>query len=213
MKAIIDGGKGNDTIYNGVNAVSINGSTGNDYIDNQFGFRLFGRSYRYASDYVPPSKQISKPDNSTLIGGDGNDSISNNGANVTITGGAGADSIVNGSCYEVYPASKVKIDGGTGNDSIFNGADSYRDKNHSYGDDSLTIDGGDGDDYSQTRDGGEYSSISGGKGNDSIFNGTYTRGHAAKYLTISGGAGNDFIYNESGSSVDSRRHGRRLCHQ
>ena len=69
----IDGGAGNDTIYNGYgHNTSINGGSGGDYIYNS-GMSTF------------------------IDGGTGNDSIYNTGSDATIIGGAGIDTIVGNS--------------------------------------------------------------------------------------------------------------------
>ncbi|MBO4779247.1 MAG: hypothetical protein J5497_01270, partial [Selenomonadaceae bacterium] len=65
----------------GGSQVSINGGDGNDSIQN-----VLVRNY---------DTSIFSPDNSTLEGGAGNDTIENDGSNVTIDGGLGDDHIVN----------------------------------------------------------------------------------------------------------------------
>ena len=82
--------------------------------------------------------------------------------------------------------SNVIINGGAGADSICN----YR---SAYGDaDSITVDGGDGDDNIDIQFDGGFSahiSINGGAGNDYIYN------YQADNITINGGTGKDSIYN------------------
>ena len=132
---------------------------------------------------------------STIIGGDGNDSIFNDHTNytafMTIDAGTGDDYVKNNSHH-------VSIVGGTGNDTVFNDSTgSYVTINGDDGNDSImsygacnTIGGGQGNDsigsYSDTGP----ASIDGGDGNDSIDN------YSSK-STITGGTGKDSIWNRS----------------
>lgn len=147
-------GAGNDSIYNIVSKVSINAGNNNDYISNS-------RFNDYRADKV------------TILGGNGNDTISNyNATNVNINGGAGNDSIKN---HEL--CNSAIISGGDGDDTITN-IDSY----------DVTIGGGAGNDsilFSYA----SGTSISGGDGNDSIANGY----GGSSDITINGGKGNDTI--------------------
>lgn len=134
--------------------------------------------------------------NVSIIGGNGNDSITNTyGDFSTIDGGAGNDTLHNDR------ADNVIVNGGAGNDSIYN----YDNHNSSlYGgtsDDTLTVhygekvfmDGGTGNDFISNGDryfrGSKNSTILGGKGNDTILN-HYDTNIVFKYLN---GDGNDII--------------------
>ncbi|MBR6888625.1 MAG: hypothetical protein IKN16_09305 [Selenomonadaceae bacterium] len=144
---IINGTSSNDTIYNSeLRHSKISGGKGNDYIYN----------YDNAS-------------NVSILGGAGNDSISNSGANSTLDGGAGNDSIANG-----WFASKTKIIGGDGNDYIWNDGGSIK---ISSGKDNDTI-------YNCS----DKVTISASTGDDNIYN------HETKNVIISAGDGNDTIF-------------------
>lgn len=94
-----------DTIYSDMASnVLIDGGVGNDWID----------TYYYN-------------ENSTILGGDGDDSIYNSAANSTMNGGAGNDSIHNW-------GDNISINGSSDNDTINNTGD------------NVTIVGGSGDD-------------------------------------------------------------------
>ena len=141
---------------------------------------------------------------STLIGGNGNDSIYNRNGSaiihtclvgattsyVTIDGGNGKDYIFNES-------TNVSISSGKDNDTVYNYGstvtiDTGDDNDYVYNISSYaTIRLGDGDDT--VYNSGSYATISGGNGNDSVRNSGY-------YTTISGGAGRDTIIN-SGAYV------------
>ena len=171
--ATIDGGVGDDHIYNQSTNVSISGGAGNDSISN--------RDTAF---------------NVTILGGDGDDSINNRGyKNISISGGAGNDTIKSG-FQNGDTGENITIDGGDGDDSIDSrGYYKYE------GETSLVYTpvknvlllGGDGDDYISS-DYNENATISGGNGSDSIYN----RSDAA---TILGGTGNDSIYNSADSVV------------
>lgn len=134
--------------------------------------------------------------NVSIIGGNGNDSITNTyGDFSTIDGGAENDTLHNDR------ADNVIVNGGAGNDSIYN----YDNHNSSLyggtGDDTLTVhygekvfmDGGTGNDFISNGDryfrGSKNSTILGGKGNDTILN-HYDTNIVFKYLN---GDGNDII--------------------
>ena len=158
----INGNGGNDTIENaGYKNVSLVGGAGKDYINNYCVSIWNERTNRY---------ETLSPDNSTIDGGDGDDTIYSDGTKVTIYGGAGKDYIHN-------KDSQVLIDGGDGNDTIENsdGGDN----------ENVTINAGAGDDsiYNDSAN----VTITGGAGNDSIYN------NYASNVTIDGGDGKDFI--------------------
>ena len=190
---------GNDSIISHGSNNLINGGSGNDRIYN-------GYKKNTSSSVTLVSSSSS---NDTVEGGDGNDYIENYASSSSIVGGAGNDSIING--YDrlstgtiVSGGSKDTVEGGSGNDSIINYASSSL-IDGGDGDDIIynsnagltrdgamksTILGGNGNDsISNIRD---SVSVDGGAGNDSIYSYSY-------YSTIKGGDGNDTIsLNSSG---------------
>ena len=196
----IDGGEDDDVIQNYSDEVSINGGNGADTISNVTGYnntlsggagndsivnRGITVSDADATDDLPAGFYVG--DSLTLDGGDGADTISNEGgSNVSINGGIGNDNITN------YGAS-VSIDAGAGDDSITNEGNSVT-IDGGTGEDlidnigaSVSIDGGEDDDVIQNY--GDEVSINGGDGADTISNVVGTGN------TLSGGAGNDSIVN------------------
>ena len=94
---VINGGDGNDEIYNSANNVTLRGGDGDDLINNDGGDGDDSINFGILLD-----------------GGDGNDTIVNNcGKDLTILGGAGDDTVYNG-------FNNVSIDAGAGNDTISN---------------------------------------------------------------------------------------------
>ena len=91
-KALILGGKGNDTLQNACKSVTLLGGNGNDYLskDGTDKVSINGGS---GNDTIYNVKDINiqLSTNSMLIGGAGNDSIYNTGSNSTIEGGTGND--------------------------------------------------------------------------------------------------------------------------
>ena len=196
----INGGAGNDSIYNRGKSVSIFGGDGSDSIENWYGSQV------------------------TIEGGIGNDSIYDySGNRALIYGGVSDDFIVNGRIIYngstiVSNGDHVLINSDSGNDSIFNngsyasvygsvGNDSIqnefghyallsggedKDTIHNESGNNVTIDGGSGDDWLTNQ--GLNASIYGGDGNDTIVNGY---GSYSTNTKIYGGAGNDSIYNSS----------------
>ena len=166
----INGGAGKDSITNyaeGSKSV-IDGGAGNDVINNWAGEIWNEKTQTY--DLTP------SPDNTTLLGGAGNDSILNEGSNVSIYGGDDNDILINGQYFEterggqnvtlsagngndtiISHGSKSFLEGGAGDDSIINGYRYYAPWNAFYDSDS--------DAYN-----GNNSTISSGVGNDTIKN-------------------------------------------
>ena len=116
-----------ESIENSKSNASLNGTNDNDTIKNQ---NKVTPHYYYDEDAEESYwdyNEINSPDNSTINGGEGNDSIFNDAVAVSINGGAGSDTIENrtseveieGEDYEFTPDNST-IDGGEGNDSIFN---------------------------------------------------------------------------------------------
>ena len=195
---LLRGTKNNDSIvnYRGGNDVTVNGSAGNDSIDNSpwpmNGPILVGGVNRGSSKV-------------TLNGGAGNDYITTaNSDYIFISGGSGYDTLSNNG------GSKVTINGGAGNDSISNRAIWYMITPSTYcyvGGDSVTLTGGKGND-TISNDEGNYVSIDAGAGNDYIINSASTKTRpnvpyekGGNNVTISGGAGNDSIYNSDGKNI------------
>ena len=139
--------------------------------------------------------------NSTLIGGDGDDTIYNDHKrftkNVTIDAGIGDDYVYNNS-------ELVSIFGGSGKDTIYNGystdptttdnSNFGEVSNYSLGGASVTIDGGDDEDFIYSS--GTKNTIFGGQGKDTVYN-VNTVGAAF----IDGGTEDDYIYNNSSKST------------
>ncbi len=210
----VTGGKGNDTITShGSNSV-LDGGDNDDLIYNGYRYYASGNYFYDSND------SNYNGDNSTIIGGRGNDKITNRGNSVLISAGSDNDSVYN------Y-GNSVSVDGGDNNDIIVNGGyfESERGgKNFSVtggnGNDTITshgsnsvLDGGDNDDLiyngyryyasgnyfydsNDSNYNGDNSTIIGGRGNDKITN----RGNS---VLISAGSDNDSVYNYGNSvSVD-----------
>ena len=181
----IDGGTGNDTISNGASwSVSISAGDGNDSIYN-------GRYYIWNSKTMQWEDTGRISDNSTIDGGNGDDTIFNEiGNNVSINGGEGNDEIHSFGL-------NVTINGDSGDDIIGTGSfSSYNIINGDDGNDSIyswgsnsTIAGGNGNDFIYNNSGWKYGSINGGVGNDEIHN-------HDDFVRIDGGDGDDRIWNE-----------------
>ena len=176
------GGNDEDTIKNsGGKNVSIDGGNGSDSITNE-NREVQTRTGKYDTIH---------PDNSTIIGGEGDDFISNSGENVTIDAGNGSDTVSN-------DGDSSTINGGSGDDSIHNygakvlinsgaGNDFINNDFYSDGDGkNVTINSGAGADTIENR--GDSSSLDGGEGSDYIYN-------SGSRVTIMGGAGNDTFDN------------------
>ena len=145
---------------------------------------------------------------STLIGGDGDDTVYNDHKNytknVTIDGGIGND-------YVYSNSDEVSIFGGTGKDTIYNGYSSSPTSisyaslgavsNYSLGGASVTIDGGDDDDFIYSS--GKQNTIFGGQGKDTVYN-VNDIGSAV----IDGGTEDDYIYNKSSKSTITGGNGK-----
>jgi len=79
----LDGGKGNDTIQNYGKNVNISGGAGNDSIAN-----ILYEKYNYTLSKL---ETLSSPDNVTISGGNGVDTLFGGAGNDTLTGNAGND--------------------------------------------------------------------------------------------------------------------------
>ncbi|MBR6713432.1 MAG: hypothetical protein IKI76_10635 [Selenomonadaceae bacterium] len=186
----ISGGAGNDTIISHGSKSVLKGGDGNDKIYN-------GYRYYAPTDYFYNANADDFSGNgSTILGGAGNDSISNIGDKVSIDAGAGKNSISNGNDYCLGGAS-VKIAGGSDNDTITNYGGSYVTIQAGAGNDLIkNIRTVDYRDYSQTTK--QYETIetifpervtiSGGKGNDTIIS-----DGSKIFIKYTSGDGNDLI--------------------
>jgi Ca2+-binding RTX toxin-like protein len=162
----IYGGSGNDVISDYFGADYIDAGEGNDSIDDRGGFNTIlggaGADRIYGSgnidggvgdDYIYAQYSFDNPSDMspvTILGGDGNDTITGDirSPGSLIDGGAGNDFI-----YDSIAANWLK--GGEGDDTISAG----------WGDD--TVDGGSGNDTLYGGDGDD--SITGGDGDDLLF--------------------------------------------
>ncbi|MBR4903226.1 MAG: hypothetical protein IKZ53_00980 [Selenomonadaceae bacterium] len=176
FNVLIDGGAGDDTVWNDCKNTTIDGGAGNDEIHNEASsVSIAGNA---GNDYI-----FNKGDNLTITSGAGNDSIWNYGyvSHLSINSGSGDDSI-----YNDHGCNESTINAGSGNDSIFNlGTDMH-----------SSISGNSGNDYIKNY--GYASTIIGGDDNDTIHNFGFK-------VTIIGGKGNDSInlekYTDVGSNV------------
>ena len=127
----IDGGKGNDYIFShaGSSNVTINAGTGDDTVRNHSANTFIesgnGDDSIYMHEHMDWNDEtqtwdyVSSPDNVTINGGDGDETINNNiyryraGENVSINGGKGNDLIYNSGF-------NATILGGKGNDTVWN---------------------------------------------------------------------------------------------
>lgn len=178
-------------IYNDKSNKLLNGTSGNDTINN-------GAYFYENSKYVwhDGGSKV------TIKGGAGDDRIKNFGVKASIDGGDGNDYIGNGN----YRSSLTAINGGNGNDYIDNfasrvtitggkGDDSILNGSATTQIDSVSISGGDGNDFVYN-DGCSKTTINTGSGNDSIHN-------WGSNITIIGGKNNDTIYNDWNFSTNS----------
>ena len=184
-------GKNDDVIWNSADYVSINTGDGDDAIDNihaktsvtintgagndsiiNFAAKssvIGGKGNDYISNCIDSRGYWGDGSKVTIDAGTGNDTIDNNGNNVTIDAGDG-DDLIDGN-----GGSNVKIFGGKGADTIYSW---YSGKN-------VTIDSGKGDDY--IHNDSPNSSILAGSGNDNIRN-------YAENTFVDAGSGNDYMY-------------------
>ncbi|MBD3879562.1 MAG: hypothetical protein SR1Q5_07760, partial [Quinella sp. 1Q5] len=202
---LIRGTSDADSIYNTLEGATINALGGNDTILNDGGASVSVNGGAGNDSIYSLLKGTVHPDSCTLIGGDGNDTIwndgekvpyggvkvlidggndddniSNDGENSTILGGSGNDYISNW-------GAKSSIDGGDGNDIIHNQNDSTE-KTAS----KVTITGGVGND--SIKNFGLNVTINGNSGDDTI------RSYGGVLSKIYGGTGNDWILNGGNTS-------------
>ncbi len=145
----IHAGTENDRItVEGGNKNLINGDAGNDSIDN-ISSKNVTINAGADNDFIQNKNTDSN--NVIILGGEGNDSISNVASTVTIDAGAGNDTIFNDGTYN------VSIVGGAGNDTIRNNSAQ-----------NLTIEGGKGDDSILNVGNNALIKYTSGDGNDYI---------------------------------------------
>ena len=199
--AVIYGYAGNDTIdidnnsKSGLQNITVFGGDGKDYIYNRSTYYTKPLFLNVLIDGGTNNDYIqSRSRNSTLIGGEGHDTITSTGNEVSITGNAGNDSIdSSGEDATIYGGDGVDlieskgnnsyINGGAGNDKLYSnlGVRSKSEKAI-----NVTMNGGNGNDYiySWRNDNG---SINGGNGSDTI---SIVGG---ENITVNGSGGNDNI--------------------
>ncbi len=118
----IDGGAGDDTIYNSGSFASINGGADNDTIYNSAGYASIAGGAGADTIYSEGQNNVinggegaddidNRGDYSTVVGGADDDVIRNYGAGASINGGSGADSIIS------Y-GTNATLEGGGGNDTL-----------------------------------------------------------------------------------------------
>ena len=171
---LITGSSYADSIKNTGSRATINSGSGNDTIIN-----TYGSSYSNSGSYSAINSGDGDDhifneiygDNTTIVAGNGNDSINNWAANSVLHGNDGNDTVSNNT-------SKVLIYGDSGNDFIYNST--YN------GNANNTIIGGTGDDTISLSGGSNLINFNLGDGNDVIYgynsketiniiNGTYSK--------------------------------------
>ena len=192
---------GQDTLLNYYENDTIVSGSGNDYIYNKGGYYLSVASgagndtVRNIHGYYP-TINTGAGDDSVVVeqghyqyvdAGDGNDSIIGSftsgdwamGGHATLVGGDGNDYI------DATDTNDASIIGGQGNDTILVSAITVSEN-------SMYLDGGEGDDYIQNAN--DSSQIYAGEGNNIIDS-------YGSNVTITAGAGNDTIVNQVASNV------------
>jgi Ca2+-binding RTX toxin-like protein len=201
-RKVILGGAGNDLIFCGESASSIDGGAGNDALRGSNGNdTLIGGFGNDSVDAHAGADSIDGGEgNDSIDSGDGNDSISGGEGNDSIDSGDGNDSISGGAGNDSIQAwaGNATLDGGDGDDKLNGFGGSYVVFGGN-GNDTISlvggadsIDGGAGNDSIDSGDGND--SISGGDGNDSIDGGDGND-------TLIGGSGNDTLNGGTGNDL------------
>ena len=206
----INGGTGNDTIYNNISygiLYQYAEGDGNDYIegftsnstlqitsgtvntittDGTNTFVAIGNNTITIADFTDiDALNLVEEDTLPAEGTDEDDFIQSTVSGATINGYGGDDTIINGSVEGSSIVSgggdDVLINGGSGNDSISN-----------YVGEAVTINGGADDDYISNV--GLSALLNGDDDNDTIIS-------AGVDVSINGGAGDDVLYNSGASSI------------
>ena len=179
----------NDYINNNIDENTLQGSSGNDYIENGYTSGGLNSGDNVTISAGTGKDTINNRGNSVYIDtGDGDDIVNNYSSDTTIIGAGGKDSIKlhnarasvlagDDSDYvnNDYRGYGSYISGGAGSDTLLNSAS------------VVAVYGEDGDDYIYNGSSGRGSTLSGGAGNDTIRN-------TGQNVSISAGDGDDLIY-------------------
>ncbi len=212
----INADSGNDTVSGGDGTDSLNGGTGTDLLSEIFATQtqyLLAQNSAASTDSVKNFESASLTGStsndridlsgfafsSTILGGDGGDTLIGGSQNDSVFGGAGADNLVGNGGNDTLAGGNDadNISGGLGDDVINGG--SGVDMLEETGDASMTLTdtsltGGLGNDRLSLM---EYARLTGGAGNNTINASAFTRG----YVTLVGGAGDDAIFGSPFSGV------------
>ncbi len=201
----INGGKGNDYIYNNAfivgasveyaSNVSIEGGKGNDTLHNVGAGIVYIYNNGDGNDLI---RAFNESD--TLLIASGTWSTKKSGSDVVVTVGKGKITLegaktlsqvnIVSSKKDIHPVTFIN---NYKADTLITGT-SYKDSIYNDKASSVTINAG-ADNDTIENSGGSDVSIDGGAGNDRIFNNI-------KNVTISGGKGNDYILNYNGNTGD-----------
>jgi Ca2+-binding RTX toxin-like protein len=230
------GGTGDDTVRLGTNGINLNADSDIDVTlgsvekiqlqDFLGGTNTFTANGGFGTGAVVPGIVgiTGGPEDDTIVGGDGNDSLFANDGNDTIDGGAGSEFIIAGDGNDVISGGEDvdsitpgsgndTVDGGPGNDSVFAGG--FPDGNDTYsggtGSDNLSyavrgsagialsLDGvaNDGRPGMETDNAmPDFEAVAGSQGPDVLVGspGDETLDGGGGGDTVSGGAGDDSVF-------------------
>ena len=180
----IYGGKDNDTLISEGRRVYVKGDKGNDTVDNSRGLQtdrstLLGGE---GDDSIRGGVASSGTNSRNLLDGEaGNDTLFGQGAKDTLMGGEGDDSI----SINTSTSSLNLLDGGAGKDTLLGGSS------------TDTMIGGSGNDSLSRL----FNRGDGGGGNDTID--ASQTGTFVPQITLIGGAGNDSLVGSTDSGVSN----------
>jgi Ca2+-binding RTX toxin-like protein len=180
----IYGGKDNDTLISEGRRVYVRGDNGNDTVDNSQGSptdrsTLLGGE---GDDSIRGGVASSGTNSRNLLDGEaGNDTLFGQGAKDTLMGGEGDDSI----SINTSTSSLNLLDGGAGKDTLLGGSS------------TDTMIGGSGNDSLS----GLFNRGDGGGGNDTID--VSQVGTSVPQITLIGGAGSDSLVGSTNSGVSN----------